>query len=825
MGLYLPLPEDMNKESQPNPQGDIINQEGKFGVGVNQGELYQSNSINYGGTTNNIGKQVNNYNYANQPEEKSKQAPNNSPGNLANNFIGREKDLEALDTIIKNANQVAISAVTGMGGVGKSELAKQYISQHQGNYSGGICWLNATEDNFISQLIAFSGTEVDEKLTLVNQVQDCYKNWQWQGNVLLVFDDVQNYKHVKPYLPNEARFKVLITTRKRLGKPVVRLDLDVLSPSAALELLASFIEIPEAERETAEELCAWLGYLPLGLELIGRYLAEDEDLSVQEVLENLKENSVNDEALAETAEEMSAELGIVAAIDLSWQQLKPQAQQLAYLLSLFALAPIPWELVEKCLDTNQITKPKSARKELTKLNLLKRVDKEAYLFHSLIREFLHTKESLFDASQLKQVVCKVIVAKGKEIHHNITTDQITTLSPIILNLKEVATHLPNYLTDEDLIEPFCRLGIFYEEQGLYNLAEPWLIQGQEIALIRLGENHSDTAIILNNLANLYLEKGKYEEAEPLFLQAIEIVKIALPPNHPSLATHLNNLAGLYRYQGRYSEAEPLFLQAIEIVKIALPPNHPYLASSLNNLAGLYRYQGRYSEAEPLFLQAIEIDKIALPPNHPSLAADLNNLAGLYQSQGRYSEAEPLCLRAIEIVKIALPPNHPSLAADLNNLAGLYQSQGRYSEAEPLCLRAIEIVKIALPPNHPQLATHLNNLAELYRSQGRYSEAEPLFLQAIEIDKIALPPNHPQLATDLNNLALLYKSQGRYSEAEPLFLQALSILFSSMGEEHPNTQTVWENFVDFIYQVVEEDREKELSDHPTVQYLIEEIKNN
>ena len=573
ISLYLPLPEDMNKESQPNPQGDIINQEGKFGVGVNQGELYQSNSINYDGITNNIGKQVNNYNYP-QPEEKPKQAPNNSPSNLATKFIGREKDLADLDNIIKNANQVAISAVTGMGGVGKSELAKQYISKHQENYPGGVCWLNATEDNFISQLIAFSAIEVDEKLTLVNQVQDCYKNWQWQGNVLLVFDDVQNYQHVKPYLPNQPRFKVLITTRKRLGKPVVRLDLDILSPSAALELLASFIEIPEAERETANELCKWLGYLPLGLELIGRYLEEDEDLSVQEVLDNLKENSVHDEALVETAEEMSAELGIVAAIDLSWQQLKPQAQQLAYVLSLFALAPIPWELVENCVDTNQITKPKSARKELTKLNLLKRVELETYQIHSLIREFLHTKESQFDSKELKQTLCKVIVAKGKEIPQHITVNQATKLSPFIPHLQETATYLPDYLTDEDLIIPFNGVGGFYQGQGLYNLAEPWLVQGKDIVLNRLGENHPFLATILNNLANLYESQGRYEDAEPLYLQAIEIDKIALPDNHPDLATHLHNLANLYRSQGRYSEAESLFLPALEIFLNSLGENHP-----------------------------------------------------------------------------------------------------------------------------------------------------------------------------------------------------------------------------------------------------------
>ena len=848
IGLYLPLPEDMKKESQPNPQGDNINQKGKFGVGVNQGELNQFNSINSGGTTNNIAKQVNNYNYATQPDVK--QPPNNSPGNLADNFIGREKDLADLDKIIKNANQVAISAVAGMGGIGKSELAKQYICKHQKTYPGGICWLNATEDNFIAKIIELSGLGNDEDLKqrkeLPDQVKYCYTNWRWQGNVLLVFDDVQNYQHVKPYLPTQPRFKVLITTRKRLGKPVFRLDLDVLEATAALDLLLSFVgEKGKGERETAEELCAWLGYLPLGLELVGRYLAEDEDLSVQEVLNNLKANSVNDEALAKAAEEMSAELGILAAIDLSWKQLTSSAQQLAYVLSLFAHAPIPWELVtdlyspefynqkgfwgklksffqkQEIYTTEEIT---SARKKLTKLNLLKRVDKETYLFHSLIREFLRTKEAQFDSEELKQVVCKVIVAKGEEIPQHITVDQVTTLSPVIPHLQEVATHLPEYLTDEDLITPFNGVGIFYEGQGLYNLAEPWFVQGKDIILNRLEESHTYTATILNNLAGLYSDQGRYEEAEPLYLQAIKIDKIALPDDHPDLAIDLNNLAELYKSQGRYEEAEPLYKKAIEISEIALPDNHHYLATSLNNLALLYHFQGRFEEAETLFLQAIQIVKTALPENHPYLATGLNNLALLYHFQGRFEEAETLFLQAIQIVKTALPENHPELAIILNNLAGLYSNQGRYEDAEYFYLKVLKIDRITLPNNHPRLANHLNNLAGLYSDQGRYENVEPLFLQAIKIDKIALPDDHPDLAIHLNNLADLYRHQGRYEQAEPLYLQALSILLNSVGEKHPHTQIGWENFVIFIKQVVKEGREKELSDHPLVKKVIAEISN-
>ncbi|NEP03655.1 tetratricopeptide repeat protein [Okeania hirsuta] len=78
--------------------------------------------------------------------------------------------------------------------------------------------------------------------------------------------------------------------------------------------------------------------------------------------------------------------------------------------------------------------------------------------------------------------------------------------------------------------------------------------------------------------------------------------------------------------------------------------------------------------------------------------------------------------------------------------------------------------------------------------------------------------HPDIATSLNNLAGLYKFQGRYTEAEPLFLKALTILFSQLGEEHPNTQTVMKNYGIFLQQVLNENRQGELSDQRSLQII-------
>ncbi|NJO41160.1 MAG: tetratricopeptide repeat protein [Cyanobacteria bacterium CRU_2_1] len=83
-------------------------------------------------------------------------------------------------------------------------------------------------------------------------------------------------------------------------------------------------------------------------------------------------------------------------------------------------------------------------------------------------------------------------------------------------------------------------------------------------------------------------------------------------------------------------------------------------------------------------------------------------------------------------------------------------------------------------------------------------------------------DYPHVATNLNNLAGLYRSQGRYADAEPLYLRALAILFDRLGETHPNTQTVIENFLYFVQQVIQAGQTAQLSEHPLTRGAIEQM---
>ncbi|MGJ5634439.1 tetratricopeptide repeat protein, partial [Nostoc sp. CALU 1950] len=494
--------------------------------------------------------------------------PQNLPLSGAVGFFGHETELQTLYQMLQQNNQVAIAAIAGMGGVGKTELALQYAIAHREIYKGGICWLLPKTGDVGIQVVQFARTQLylnpPEDFDLLAQVQYCWRRWR-EGEVLLVLDDVSDYEQVKPYLQSlPSRFKVLMTTRQNLGR-IAQLSLDVLQPEAALELLRSLLkETPERiERElsVANQLCEWLGYLPLAVELVGRYLAQKQDLSLAEMLRRLENKRLDERSLSKSKSEadMTAQRGVLAAFELSWQELEDDDKQLGCLLSLFAAAPIPWKLVEQCLPEEDAEDLEEIRDDsLLNLHLLQRKGEGIYQLHPLLREFFQYKlTGLEQAEELKRSFCKVMVAVAKDIPDSPTLEQINDVTPATPHIVEVAKNLIQYVSDDDLIWAFLGNARFYNGQGLYDKAAPWFKQCLEITKKRLGEEHPDVALSLNNLASLYYSQGRYSEAEPLYIQALALWRKLLGEEHPDIALSLNNLALLYYSQGRYSEAEPL----------------------------------------------------------------------------------------------------------------------------------------------------------------------------------------------------------------------------------------------------------------------------
>ncbi len=739
--------------------------------------------------------------------------------------MGRADVLSQLDQQLQQGDRVAISTLTGMGGIGKSELALQYGWQEwpKQTYRGGICWLNVADSDPGLSILSFaqihSGLTLPDKGELVERVRFVWQVWlkNEQDQTLIIFDDVRDYQQIKDYLPShtDQRFKVIITTRlQELSAKIQTLHVDILQPEAALDLLRSYVTDGRIDEqlEQANLLCRDLGYLPLALELVARLLRRRTNWTIAKIREKLAEEGLADQSLIKNPKfdsEMTAERGVKAAFDLSWQELnnEPNAQKLAMYLSLFALAPFPKALIDGLfLEDDEDEVEEWLTDSLVYLNLVKPLGNSWYELHTLIRHYLRDK---LEASEVKETAKKAYGAKmvkvAKTIEETLNLEDVDKIEPLIDHLKIAAEELNQWLENEDLIGPFTGLGHFYQGQGLYNEAIPYREQCVKLTEQRLGAEHPDVAASLNNLAELYRDQGHYDEAEPLYLRSLSIYESIyekklgenyekqlgenyekqLGENHLDVASCLNNLGLLYKFQGKYETAEELYLRSLSIREKQLGENHPDVALSLNNLGTLYDDQGKYDKSESFLLKSLSIRERCLDANHLDIAQSNNNLGLLYKGQGKYEIAEPYYLRALSIRENQLGSHHPLVANSLVNLACLYREQKRYNQAKPLFIRALSIREERLGLDHPDVANSLYNLATLYTLQGNYNDAEKPYLRSLSIQEKILGSNHPDVAVTLNSLAKFFQVQEKYSKAESLYLRSYSILQEKLGSEHPN----------------------------------------
>ncbi|MBD2254245.1 tetratricopeptide repeat protein [Nostoc parmelioides] len=541
--------------------------------------------------------------------------------------------------------------------------------------------------------------------------------------------------------------------------------------------------------------------MPLGLELVGRYLARKPDVSIDKLLKRLEEKRLDAKALKDAEPGMTASLGVATAFELSWQDLTQEAQELAGFLSLFALAEIPWWLAQLCWQVYELDlhtfridqRPKwfmedvqgQDNEELEDIrdemlinpHLLQRTGEGYYQLHQLLREFFGAKQQQMSKEQeMKRSLCWGMAAVAEQIPREPTLSVIEQMASVIPHVQKAIITLEPLLSNEEFIRLFRGTTCFYKGQTAFTEAVQWTERCLKIAKVRFGESHLYVADILNNLGIIYREQGRYSEAETLYQKSLRIRQQHLGESHPDLGYNFNNLAFLYYRQGRYSEAEQLYQKSLA-------------------------YSQNQSEDTQI------------------LAITLHNLAELYLLQGRYSEAEPLGLRSLEIRKQQLGNNHPYIAQSLNNLALLYTSQQRYSEAEALGLQSLEIRQQQLGNDHPAMARSLYTLANLYIDQERYTEAEALSLRAVEIYRQQLGNTHPETADSLSTLARVYTLQDRYSEAESLYLECLTIFESSLGYAHPDTQNISQYFIVLVMRAIKCGRITELSNHSRTQAML------
>jgi tetratricopeptide (TPR) repeat protein len=683
-------------------------------------------------------------------------------------FTGRVADLAALERAL--AEPDAIAVVHGLGGTGKSALAREYAWNRRERYAA-VWWLNAADEiSIVDGLVALGSIFVRGLEQLADRREAAHQVVTsilggFTRPLLLIFDNLEDEGLLQAWRPRQGQGRqTLVTTRiARWGADVATVALGSWPPEDAVGYMRHQSGRSDLSEADAQLLSQALGGLPLALAHAAAYLRDNQTVRVQGTHGYLARLTQQLNRAPRRAEYPRAVFATFQTALSTAEGEAPGAAAVLCWASLFAPEAVPEEVLQQELGLY----PEGLRPALPEGVQLEAAGLRAAVADpNLAAEALGALDRLslisFDGETRTFSLHRLVQAAGRDL------------------LGQGAL-------------PWVRCAIA-AANGAFPFVEPaaWpvcqrLLPHARAVLEALppAEKDAPFAAQLAQRCGSYLRvRAAFAESEALMRRALSMNETDFGPEHPEVARVLNNLALLLQDTNRLAEAEPVFRRALAINEAVYGPQHSKVATILNNLALLLQDTNRLDEAEPLVRRALAIDEANNGPQHLSVAADLDTLAQLLQATNRLAEAEPLMRRALDIIETGYGPDYPIAATVLNNLARLLQATDRSSEAEPLVRRALAIDEASYGSEHPAVATGLNTLGHLLAATNRPSEAEVLVRRALAIDEASFGAQHPRVATGLMTLARLLQRTDRPLEAEPLVRRALAILESSYGPEHP-----------------------------------------
>ena len=677
-------------------------------------------------------------------------------------FTGRVEPLQALARALLEGDgrsALVTQAVAGMGGVGKTQLAVEFAYRY-GRFFHGVHWVNAGEAEGMEAEVAACGEAMglpDWPEKQPEQIARTLSEWQRGGPRLVVLDNLEEVGAAQEWLArlSGGAVRVLVTARRTdwpgfLGLRALRLE--SFTPGESRAFLRQYLPDGRVTEADLDALAERLYFLPLALELAGRYLAGHARLPVADYLGRL-ESIWEHPSMAGWREELGNPTGhdlrLAETFAVSWERVEDETARRLFLLAGYC-APnqaIPCEVLEEAAGIDREACD-GALGVLTGLGLLEMGDPGAGpTIHPLLAEY-----------------GRAIVPSAPEGEG------------ILGALADALGRLAYQANDTGLPAHFALLRVHV---GTVASAT------QEAGLVRARTLWNELGVHLRAVAD-------YTGAQAAFERALTIDERAFGPDHPEVATDVNNLGRVLQDLGELAGARAAFERALTIDERLFGPYHPNVAIRVNNLGQVLQDLGDLAGARAAYERALAIFERVLGPDHPNVATSVNNLGTVLQGLGELAGARAAFERALAIDERAFGPDHPNVARDVDNLGRVLQDLGELAGARAAFERALEIDERAFGPDHPEVATCVNNLGDVLRALGELTGARAAFERALAIDERAFGPDHPKVAIRVNNLGSVLRDLGDLAGARAAYERALRIFEKFLPSDHPHIRTVRDN---------------------------------
>ncbi|MGV9246242.1 tetratricopeptide repeat protein [Streptomyces sp. NPDC003710] len=710
-------------------------------------------------------------------------------------FYGRHHELATLDEALTGLH-MGPAVVHGLGGVGKSTLAAAYADRHR-NSVNPVWWIAADSPESLKSGLAHLAMALlpggIAHLPLESQAGWAIAWLAAHDGWLLILDNVEDQANIAPLLARIPNGRVIVTSRRATGWHHVSastIRLDVLDPAQAIELLGVIVETPPQDDwlDSAEQLCAELGYLPLAIEQAGAYLRECR-LSPRAYLALLRQwpGHVMDVTSVGTAPERS--MARIWQLTLDRLSDTPLPGHLLRVLSWYGSESIPASLLDGFAEPLHV---RQAIGRLAAYSMVS-VDTESISVHPLVQALARTPDN-FDPHRKSGDIDAAHEQAVEALRNAIPEDwQDPATWPawrsLIPHLKALVDHTPPERDTAATLSLLSDAGHFLRNQGSVYMAVTYAERALSGSERLFGATHPQTLDRRNDLAGAHRAAGNFGEAVPLLESTLADYEHVLGTDHPDTLAARSNLAGAYWAVGILGRAISLYEQVVADRRRILGDTHPSTLASRNNLAGIYQDSGHLGRAVPLLESTLADYEHVLGTDHPDTLAARSNLARAYEAQGDFRRAIKFYERALATRERILGPDHPETMAVLNNLAGVYEARGQFRRAIEFYERALDTRRRILGPDHPDTMASVNNLARAREGGGDLARAVPLYEGSLRDHERILGPDHPDTMAVRTNLAGAYRATGDRGRAIPLYRRAFLDCIRVLGRDHPRSQEV------------------------------------
>ncbi|WP_327306189.1 BTAD domain-containing putative transcriptional regulator [Streptomyces sp. NBC_01298] len=647
-------------------------------------------------------------------------------------FTGRTSFVRDLGAILSGAEGqvMAVSALAGIGGVGKTTLAVHVAHAARPHFPDGQLYVDlqgtearpAEPEAVLGSFLRALGTPDSSIPDSPAERAALYRSTLDGRRVLVLLDNARDAAQVRPLLPGTAGCAALVTSRVRMaglaGAHLV--DLDVMSPEEALQLFTRIVgaERVGAERQAALDVVGACGFLPLAIRIAASRLAARRTWTVSVLAAKLADERRRLDEL------QAGDLAVKATFELGYGQLEPAQQRAFRLLGLPDGPDISLAAAASVLDLPEHD-TEDLLEALVDCSLLESAAPGRYRFHDLVRLYAR---ACAERDEQPPSGCDGALDRLLDFY-------LATAAGVYA-LERPGDRLVAHLSATR--HPGLRFTEPHSAQDwLYAEADPLLACARQAAVRTTGRRDLlrravDLLWAAKDLAESGANSKQYESAATALCETAEAAKD--PYAEGRARTTLTNT---HLVAGRFAEADAEASRATSLARTAGDVLPSCWAPNDRGIIAIY--EGRYDDGERYLLEAIA--NFRADANHVGEASALCNLSRIHVEQGRLSSAIDLAQQGIAIydrmgLTLRLANGRYALGIALTQADRLSEAHSQLNDAlalfhenrQPLWegVTHFRLAKVHLAARRPTLAaSHAEQAIALRGIGGEWNRARVL----------------------------------------------------------------------------------------------------